>query len=299
MALDFDVIIIGGSYSGLSAAMALGRASRKVLVIDSGKPCNQQTPHSHNFITHDGETPAKISEKAKEQVLNYPTIRFLNGKAITGKKNELFQINTETGDSYYSKKLLFASGLKDIMPAIPGFSECWGISILHCPYCHGYEIKNEKTGLIGNGDLGFEFVKMISHWTNDLTLLTNGVSTLTKEQREKIEGHNIKIVETEIDRIEHSLGYIKEVILKDGSKISLRAIYAKPAFSQHCTIPSELGCELTEQGLIKVDAFQKTNIYGIYAAGDNTVSGRAVSFSVASGTMAGVFMNKELIEEDF
>src|SRR5688572_27856915 len=121
----FDVIIVGGSYAGLSAAMALGRALRNVLVIDSGNPCNRQTPHSHNFITHDGETPAIISNIAKEQVMRYPTVTFVDGIAVSGGKLDgKFQIETANGEHFYAHKLLFTSGVRDIMPSIEGFEEC-------------------------------------------------------------------------------------------------------------------------------------------------------------------------------
>ena len=144
----FDIIIIGGSYSGLSAAMALGRALRNVLVIDSGKPCNRQTPHSHNFITQDGKTPEEISTVAKAQVAQYPTIEFYQGVATAAKKEaEAFVIATQQNKSFRAKKLILAMGIKDIMPNIAGFKECWGISVIHCPYCHGYEVKHQKTGI--------------------------------------------------------------------------------------------------------------------------------------------------------
>src|SRR5688500_15844678 len=131
---EYDVIIIGGSYAGLSAAMALGRSLRQVLIIDSSKPCNQQTPHSHNFITQDGETPKGIAEKAKAQVLKYDTVKFYNGIATEGTKTENgFEIKTQSGGRFTSKKLLFATGVKDQFPDINGFAECWGISVLHCP----------------------------------------------------------------------------------------------------------------------------------------------------------------------
>lgn len=297
---NFDVIIIGGSYSGLSAAMSLGRALRNVLIIDSGKPCNQQTPHSHNFLTQDGQTPKQISISAKEQVAKYDTIKFYNGLAVSGTKTEKgFEIKTNSGDTFSVKRLIFATGLKDIMPDIKGFAECWGISILHCPYCHGYEVRNTKTGLIGNGDIGFHLAQLISNWTKELTLFTNGKSTLTEEQTAKIKKHNIEIIETEIDSIEHNNGIVKNVVLKDNSKISVNAVYARPQFVQHSNIPVELGCELTEQGLIKVDTFQKTSVAGIYASGDNSNMARALAASVSSGTSAGAFLNNELIGEEF
>ncbi len=296
----FDVIIIGGSYAGLSAGMALGRALRKVLIIDSGKPCNRQTPHSHNFITQDGETPKAIWEKARAQVEKYDTIKFHSGLATTGTKTESgFSIRTESGDSFHANKLILAGGITDQMPDIAGFAECWGISIIHCPYCHGYEVRNETTGILSNGDMAFEFSKLINHWTKDLALLTNGPATLTPEQKQKLESHHIALVEKEIDAIEHQHGYIAHVVFKDGSKQALKALYAKIPFMQHSEIPAQLGCELTEHGFIKTDAFQKTTVPGIYACGDNCTMMRSVSNAVATGTMAGAMLNKEMVDEVF
>ncbi|MCS3871111.1 thioredoxin reductase [Chryseobacterium ginsenosidimutans] len=172
MEQNFDVIIIGGSYSGLSAAMALGRSLRKVLLIDSGKPCNRQTRHSHNFITHDGKTPKEISDLAKEQVLKYETVKFHNGIVVkTSKNNEGFEIETESNEKFYAKKLILASGIKDIMPNIPGFAECWGISVIHCPYCHGYEVKGKATGILSNGDIAFDFSKLVFNLTKETDLI--------------------------------------------------------------------------------------------------------------------------------
>jgi thioredoxin reductase len=297
---NYDVIIVGGSYAGLSAAMALGRSLRKVLVIDSGLPCNRQTPHSHNFITHDGETPAAIAAKAKEQVMQYETVTFHNGLAVTAAKQERdFTITTAAGDVFAARKLLFATGIKDLMPAIPGFAECWGISVIHCPYCHGYEVRHEKTGLMANGDIGFEFVKLISNWTKDLTLFTNGKSTLTLEQTAMLQKHNIPVIETEIAGFEHTNGQLKQVRFKDGAVMTMKAVYAKIPFVQHCEIPVQLGCALNEHGFISVDNFQKTSIPGVYAAGDNATGMRAVSLATAAGGMAGAIINKELVEESF
>jgi len=297
---QFDVIIIGGSYSGLAAGMALGRALRQVLIIDDGKPCNKQTPHSHNFLTQDGKTPKEISTIARQQVEKYNTVSFFNGLATNGAKAENgFEIQTASGETFNAKKLIFTTGIKDIMSDIEGYAECWGISVLHCPYCHGYEVRNERTGILGNGEYGFEFSNLISNWTKDLTLFTNGKSTLTAEQTDKLKSHNIKISETEIKKLEHSNGNLQNVIFSDGTKSSIKAIYANSPFEQHCTIPETLGCELTEQGYIKIDPLQKTTVHGIYASGDNTTRMRTVANAVAMGTTAGIVVNKEIIEEEF
>lgn len=295
----FEVIIIGGSYAGLSAGMSLGRALRKVLIIDEGMPCNRQTPHSHNFITQDGKTPSEIAHAAKEQVLKYETIKFYEGLAVDGRKiDDVFEIKTQSGENFTAKKLIFATGLKDIMPDISRFAECWGISILHCPYCHGYEVRHKKTGILANGDMGFHYAQLISNWTKDLLLFTNGKSTLSVEQTQIIRKNNIEIIEKEIESIEHHDGQIQAVTFLDGSQISVEAMYARPDFMQSSDIPEKLGCQFNEQSLIKVDNLQKTSVEGIYACGDNS-SMRAVSVAVASGTTAGAAVNNKLCEEEF
>jgi len=296
----FDVIIIGGSYSGLAAGMALGRALRKVLIIDNGKPCNEQTPHSHNFITQDGKTPKEISTLARQQIEKYDTVKFLNGLATNGTKTENgFAIQIATGETFGANKIICATGIKDIMTNINGYAECWGISVLHCPYCHGYEIRNERTGVLGNGEYGFEFSQLISNWTKDLTLFTNGKSTLTVEQTAKLKNHNIKIVETEIEKLAHTNGHLQEIIFKDGIAISIKALYARSPFEQHSNIPESLGCEITDEGYIKVDTFQKTTVHGVFACGDNTSRIRTVANAVGTCTTTGMMVNKEIILEEF
>lgn len=296
----FDVIIIGGSYSGLSAGMALGRALRNVLIIDSGKPCNAQTPHSHNFVTQDGKTPKEITTLAEQQVANYETIKFYGGLAIAAVKMEHgFEVTTHKKDKFWAKKLIFATGVKDIMPNITGFEECWGKSVLHCPYCHGYEVRNETTGILANGDVAFHYAQLIHNWTKDLTIFTNGKSTLKQAQIEKIKKHNILIVEKEISSLKHNNGNVQAIVFADNSTFQLKAIYARPDSEQHCKIPETLGCELTEQGLIKVDGFQKTTVEDIFACGDNASRLRAVANAVAVGNIAGVMLNNSMTEEEF
>jgi thioredoxin reductase len=296
----FEVIIIGGSYSGLAAAMALGRALRETLVIDNGKPCNRQTPHSHNFLTQDGKTPQEIAALGKQQVAKYTTIHFFDGLAVNGSKTENgFNIQTSSGEVFSASKLVFATGVKDLMPSIKGFTESWGISVLHCPYCHGYEVKNEPTGILGNGDYGFEFSAFISNWTPELTLFTNGVSTLSVEQSTVLKNHGIDIVEKEIQELNHINGYVQDVAFKDGSNMNIKAIYSHLPFEQHCLIPEQLGCELTEDGYIKIDQLQKTSIPNIYACGDNTTRMRTVANAVSMGATTGMMLNKEFVLENF
>jgi thioredoxin reductase len=297
---NFEVIIIGGSYAGLSAAMALGRSLRSVLIIDGGQPCNIQTPHSHNFLTQDGEKPSTIAKKAKADVLKYNTVSFLTDIAISGKKVEDgFTISTELGKEFHAKKVIFATGIRDTMPDIKGFAACWGKTVIHCPYCHGYEFRTKATGIFADGARGFHLASMVNNLTDNLTLLTNSKADFTEEQTAKIKKHNIEIIETTIAEIEHDNGKIKQVIFSDGTKKRFDALYAALPFTQHSNIPTSLGCELTEQGYIKVSPFQETNIQGVFACGDNSSMMRAIANAVYTGGLAGAIVNGRLVEEKF
>lgn len=296
----FDVAIIGGSYAGLSAAMTLGRARRNVVVIDSGKPCNRQTPHSHNLITHDGKTPAEISALAREQVLAYPTVHMHAGLVtqVTGSDGS-FAVTTDNGQELQAKKLIFTTGIRDLMPEIPGFSECWGISAIHCPYCHGYEFSDARTGVLMNGEMALEYLKMIRNWTTDLTLYTNGPATFDEAARQKMHSFGAEIVEQPIASLDHEKGYLQTLHLTGGSARTITALYHRPAFVQHSLLPEALGCELNPQGFIKVDEAQKTTVAGIYAAGDNSGAFRGLTGAMAAGTIAGARLNHELINEEY
>ncbi len=297
---QYDVIIIGGSYAGLSAAMALGRSLRNVLIIDNRKPCNIQTPHSQNFLTQDGKTPKEIVTVAKQQVEKYDTVKFHNGLATIGIKTPNgFEITTDKKDKFTAKKIIFATGIKDTMPDIMGFSDCWGVSVVHCPYCHGYEYRNKKTGIFANGERAFHLASMVNNLTKNLIVFTNGNANFKPEQIEKLNKHNILIIETKITEIEHYNGHIKNVMLIDKKQIDLECLYASLPFTQHSDIPVALGCELTELGYIKTNQFQTTNIDGVFACGDNSNMMRSVANAVYSGGLAGAMINGTLVQEQF
>lgn len=296
----YDAIVIGGSYSGLAAAMGLGRALRKVLVIDSGLPSNRFTAEAHNFLTHDGSSPGEILRAAREQIRRYQTVTFLNGVAVAARlERDTFHVTIENGETHLASKLVLATGIIDQLPGISGLAECWGKSVLHCPYCHGYEVRGAKTAILGNGDYALEFSSLISNWTFDLTLLTNGQSTLTVDQASKIASQNIKIIENDIESIHHVDGYVDRILFNDRPPILIDAIYTKPRLQQHSNLASMLGCEMSDEGYIKVDGAQRTTIPGVYACGDNSSKMRTLANAISMGTTTAISLNKELVAERF
>lgn len=294
-----DVIIIGGSYAGLSAAMSLGRALRCILIIDAGQPANRQTPHSHNFITHDGQSPAVIATLAREQVLAYPTVSLVND--LVGKVQQTatgFAVTTKNGNTYETRKLLLATGVADQLPAIDGLSECWGISVLHCPYCHGYEVAGQRIGILANGDTAIEMVRLIQQWSKQLTLFTNGPATFDPVQTAQVEWLNVPIIETTISTVIHERGYMQHLQSIDGTTYALDALFVRSTVAYRNPLAEQLGCSFNDMNLIQTTEFGQTGIAGVYAAGDNSSPLRAVSVAVANGTKVGAFLNRELIEED-
>lgn len=297
---ESDVIIVGGSYAGLSAAMALGRALRRVLLIDGGKPANRYTPHSHNFLTQDGMPPGEIAALARQQVDGYPTVKRVDGFVIHAEKtDEGFAVYLASHEVYSAAKLIFATGITDLFPDIPGFEDCWGKTVLHCPYCHGYEVRGQKTAILGNGDYAFEFGTLISNWTSDLTILTNGEATLSAEQREKLGRVGISIVERKVEKLRHHKGNLEGAVFADGIFMPFNAIYARPEFRQHSEVPVNLGCALTPEGYIAIDSSHRASVPGVYACGDNVTRLRTVANAVSSGTTTGMMVNKDLVQESF
>lgn len=296
----YEVIIIGGSYAGLSAAMSLGRSMRKVLVIDSGKPCNIQTPHSHNFITHDGKAPHEIAMLAKQEVQQYDTVQFHNAVAVAGIKTDSgFEIETDGGHKFTAERLIFATGVRDILPDIKGLAACWGITVIHCPYCHGYEFRGKETAILAKGERAMHMARMVSNLTGKLSIIAPGLAEFTDEQKAKLHSKNISLSDAAIVEVVHENGILKHIVFGDGSTKQVDALYVAPAFVQHCDIPEKLGCELTEPGYLKVDQFQKTTVPGVYACGDNIAAMRSVANAVAQGNLTGAMVNMDLCEAKF
>lgn len=294
---EFDVAVIGGSYAGLSGAMTLARSLHNVLVVDAGRPCNQQTPHAHNLLTHDGSKPADIAAAARRQVAAYPSVEFWSGTLgeIHGEDGG-FEGLVDGQRMFKAKKILLATGMHDELPEIEGFRDCWGISVLHCPYCHGYEMKGRRLGVLVNGEHASELALFIRHWSADNTvLLTNGPSTAPENTPELLERLGVGMIDAPVARIEHEEGWMSQVVFEDGHKEPFDAVFARVTMRQQGDLAASLGCKFTDTGHIAVDMFQKTSVDGIYAAGDCASPLRMLSMAMSSGNMAGAAINKSLI----
>lgn len=297
MKKQFEVIIIGGSFAGLSAGLTLGRSLTPTLIIDAGEPCNAPTPHAHNLLTHDGKIPGEIAALGKKDLEKYQDVQLTKDKVIhIVKSKEGFELETANGNVYSAKQLIFSMGVKDQFPDIPGFAACWGKTIIHCPYCHGYEAKNTKTGILGKGEQAFEKAKMIYHWSKDITIFTNGAHEMTTDQLNTLKSFGISVVEQSISSFDEEDGKLKSIIFEDGTTNVLETLYALIPTTQPNNLAASLGLELSESGHIVTNDFQMTNIPMVLAAGDGTTPMRSLSQAIAQGNIAGVVANRNYLQ---
>ena len=292
---NYEVIIVGGSYAGLSAAMTLGRALRRVLVIDGGKPCNRYAPHAHNLPGFDGEPPQFIADRITDQVKCYKTIEFVKGFAtrISGVDND-FKVTV--GEKVYTtKKVLIATGVTDIIPEIKGFKECWGKTAIHCPYCHGYEIAGMKIGIVAHGEPGIHMAKLIRQWSTEIHILTNGKEDFSKNDLQHLHDKGTRVITKEIKEVVSDDGAISKVIFIDDTEEAIDAIYVRVGVKQTNSLAKDLGCDFDDHDFILVNDHNRTKVSGVFAAGDNMSVMRSLAGAIASGTKSGIYINSEVI----
>jgi thioredoxin reductase len=295
-----DVIVIGGSFAGLSAAMQLVRGQRKVTVIDAGQPRNRFAAQSHGFFGLDGVSPLKIRQEASRQLLKYPTVTIIEGKAsVVTKTTTEFSVTLDNGNQLHSKKLILATGLRDELPSIPGIKERWGVSVIHCPYCHGYEFRNQPLGVIATGPMSTHQAGMIPDW-GPTTYFTQGLYEPDEEQHAFLTKRGVTIESTPVLEILGRPPVISSVYLADGRTINVNALFVGPKTHMASPFAEQLGCEFEEgpMGLvIKINEMKETSVKGVFAAGDVSNPMQNATFASASGVMAGVGAHFSLMHD--
>ncbi len=300
MAERLDSIIIGGGPAGMSAALVLGRARRNVLVIDEERPRNRVTHATHGFLTRDGISPGEFRRVAREQIAAYPSVRFIRDQAveIAGSDGD-FRLTTLSGESYRSKKLLFASGKKDLPMNIPGLEDVYGRSAFVCPFCDGWELRDKPLALIVNGPHALHFAKLVSGWSRHIAICTNGPDEQVDEQREQLAARGIPLYASPIRQIESSDGIVTNVLLEDGTSVPCSGIFFASKLAPGSDLPVALGCINNDQGVLDVDARGKTNIPGVFGAGDAATPMNQAIVAASMGSVAAAGIVSELAEEDW
>lgn len=289
-----DVIVIGGSYAGMAAGLQLLRAHRTVLMIDAGQRRNRSAETAHGFLGQDGVNPGQIAAAARQQLERYPTLRWIDALAdVAEGQRDAFVVTTSDGARHEGRRLLFATGVVDRLPEIGGIQERWGKSVFHCPYCHGYELNRGQIGIIAVGPISLHQALLLPEW-GEVTLLTNGDSTLDAGQRGELASRNVKLEQASIARIE---GHA-DVRLADGRLLSFAGLFTVPRNAPSTPIAERLGCALegTPFGVqIKTDETKETTIAGAFACGDAARAPHSISLAVGDGAWAGAHAHRSLV----
>lgn len=290
----FDAIVVGGSYAGLSAALQLARARRRVLVVDAGRRRNRFAATSHGFLGHDGSTPEAIAAQAKAQVLAYPTVQWRDGSAThAAVSGEGFALTLETGDTFTARRLLLASGVVDEMPDMVGVAERWGRSIFHCPYCHGYELDQGPIGVVATGPLSYHHAMLLPDW-GPVTFFTNGQCPLDAEQQAHLARRGAVVEPGLINQIQG----VADVLLQDGRCFAMAGLFVGCRTRLASPLAEQLGCAI-EQGpmgpFIQAGLTRETSVPGVFACGDTARMMGNVALAVGDGAMAGAGVHQSLV----
>ena len=299
---DLDVVVVGGSWAGLAAALQLGRARRRVLVIDGGSPRNRFAHESHGFLGQDGRTPAEIGATFRAQVAAYPTVELRSGEAVDARREDdgTFTVSLRSGDSARARRLILATGVVDELPALPGLSERWGRTALHCPYCHGYEVKDARLGLLAVGERSLHLALLLPDWSADVTLFTNGAVTPDAAQLAALAARGVRVEAREVAELVGEAPALEGVRLADGDLVGLDALFTASRTRLASSLAQQLGCQI-EDGLagpfVRTDDHRETTVPGVYCAGDAARSWHNATFAVGDGVMAGVSAHQSLAME--
>jgi thioredoxin reductase len=297
--MRYDCIIVGAGPAGLSAALMLGRCRRRVLVCEAGEPRNARSKGLHNYLTRDGIAPLEFLRVARKEVEEYPTIEFLAGEVKDARRTGggftvVLADRTELG----ARKLLLATGVVDDLPDIDGLRPLYGTSIHHCPYCDGWEWRDQPIAIFGRGEDGSALALGLTVWSDDLVLCTDGPNGLTSTQRQQLERAGIEVREDEVVRLEGQRRWLSRIIFAEGEPLPRRALFLSSDQHQRSDLALRLGCRFTEKGAVNTSSCEATDVPGLYVAGDASKDAQFVIVAAAEGAEAAMAINQALLKDD-
>jgi len=290
-----DVVVVGGGAAGLSAALVLGRARRRVAVVDSGEPRNAPAAHMHGYLSRDGMPPADLVAAGRAEAAAYG-VDAIAGHVVSIEPG--FAIALADGTTLEARRLLLATGATDELPSIPGARERWGKDVLHCPYCHGWEVRDQPLGVLGAGPGSVEHAHLVREWSDDLLFFTHAYE-LSRDERAQLEARGIRVVDGEVRELVVEDDRLRGVVLGDGRTVERAALFVRPAMRPRLRgLLEKVGCETDDLGFVRVDDAGRTSVPGVWAAG-NVANPRAQVITAAGeGSAAAISINADLVEED-
>ena len=296
--IQYEVAVIGGGAAGLSAALVLSRARRKVLVVDAGTPRNAPAAHMHGYLSRDGLPPAELLSSGRSEVRSY------GGDIVAGTATDVlpdgrsgFSALLADGQRISARRLLVTTGLRDELPDVPGLRDRWARDVLHCPYCHGHEVADRQLGVLGGPPGAVRYTQIVRQWTQDLVYFTPP-DTLTTTERSQLVARAIGVVEGTIEQLVIDDDQLRGVEMTDGRVVPRDALFVPPRFVPNNNLLVPLGCDIDGEGWVTTDATGRTSVPGVWAAG-NVVDPRAQVITAAGdGSAAAIALNADLVEDD-
>jgi thioredoxin reductase len=295
----FEVVIVGAGPAGLSAALILGRCRRRVLLFDNGRPRNGASQAMHGYLTRDGIAPSDFLARARDELAPYDTVRIVHAEVTDAVCPEgRFAVTLSGGERYYARKLLLATGVVDRVPDIPGFADLYGRSVFHCPYCDGWEIRDQPWAVYGKGDRAYGLALELTTWTGDIAICSDGPSEIDTRHRDRLAALGIAVREDRVVRLEGRDGVLTRVVFDRGDALPRRALFFTTGQEQRSSLASSLGCEFNDKGTVRTGKYEATHLHGLYVAGDASRAVQWVIVAAAEGAEAAFAINTDLVRED-
>ena len=294
----YDVIIVGAGPAGLSAALMLGRSRRRVLVCDTRRPRNAASRAMHGFLTRDGMPPLEFLATAREQMRQYDTVELRDVEVIDAAcRDARFHVALADGSRHASRKLLIATGVVDNLPEIPGFRELYGQSVFHCPYCDGWEVRDQPLAIYGRGARGLGLSLELTGWSRDLVLCTDGPPGIDAADLARLARYGIRVRDERVVRLDAADTRVR-VIFASGDPLPRRALFFTTGQTQQSQLALALGCEFNDKGTVRTGRYESTHLQGLYVAGDASRAVQWVVVAAAEGAEAAFAINTDLLKED-
>ena len=295
----YDVIIVGGGPAGLSAALILGRCRRRVLLCDDRQPRNAHSHRVGGFLSRDGTPPDELRQVSREQLQAYPNVELRDVAVADAEyRDGGFDVLLDGDVHCRSRRLLLATGVVDHWPEIPGAEPYFGRSIFHCPYCDGWELRDQPLAIYGPGEPGYQLALELTAWSNDLVLCSDGPAELTTKHRERLARNRIGLREEPIERLEGTDGMLETIVFRGGDRLPRRALFFNLGQHQRSPLPEKFGCEFTAIGAVRTGAYETTHVPGLYVAGDASRSVQLAIVAASEGAEAAFAINTSLLKDD-
>ena len=297
----YDAAIVGAGPAGLSAALSVARACRRVVLVDDGRPRNGPAAHAWGFVTRDGTPPESLRAAGRAELDRYD-VTVLDAHVETAERDgDGFRLRLDRADGpeLHARTLVLATGIADILPPVPGLREAWGAGVAHCPYCHGWDLRGRPTAFYGAGDDAFEMGRFLTLWTDRLTIVSDGLAGLTPEQRAELDARGVAVDERPVGRIEQTDGNVSAVVFEDGARLSVGAVYVKPDVRPKSGLAEALGATAHPTRILVTDDVGRVEgVPGLYLAGDTAEAQHQVVLAAASGTRVAFALNHDLLVAD-